>query len=82
VRAHLSGEDDGLVRVAPVLARYGDFANFLAEPVDAADAWRALRRSETSGRPVGDAAWIAMLETRTGRRLAAQKPGPKQRPAP
>lgn len=79
VRAHFGGEDDGLVRVAPALERYGDFADFLGDPRDDADAWRALRRSETSGRPLGSAAWIAGLEARTGRTLAPQKRGPKPR---
>lgn len=76
VRAHLAGADDGLVRVAPALARYGDFAAFLGEGADE-DAMRALRRSETSGRPLGDDAWLAQLETRTGRALARRKPGPR-----
>ena len=77
VRAHLAGTDDELVSVAPVLERYGDFAALLAERSDDARAWLALRRSETSGRPIGDAIWIAMLEARTGRKLAPQKRGPK-----
>jgi putative transposase len=77
VRAHLAEEDDELVRVAPAIERYGRFADFLGSPGDYADAWRALRRSETSGRPLGGADWIAALETRTGRALAAQKRGPK-----
>ena len=76
VRAHLAGEDDVLVRVAPALERYGDFAGFLGDAADSG-AWRALRRSETSGRPLGDPHWIADLEARTGRILAPQKPGPK-----
>ena len=77
VRAHLAGADDGVVKVAPVLERYGAFAAFLAAPGPDAEAWRALRQSETSGQPIGDAAWIAMLEARTGRKLAPQKRGPK-----
>jgi putative transposase len=77
VRAHLAGADDGLVKVAPVLERTGDFATLLAARSDDEQAWRALRQSETSGRPIGDAAWIAMLEACTGRRLATQKRGPK-----
>jgi len=77
VGSHLRGEDDGLVRVAPVLDRYGAFANFLSDPVEDSAALRALRRSETSGRPIGSAAWIADLEARTGRILAPQKRGPK-----
>jgi putative transposase len=36
-RAHFAGEDDELVRVAPAIDRYGDFAAFLGDPVD----WRA-----------------------------------------
>ena len=79
VRAHLAGEDDELVRVAPALERYGSFAAFLGTPAAAEDAWRSLRRSETSGRPLGSAAWVASIEARTGRTLAPQKRGPKPR---
>jgi putative transposase len=79
VRAHLDGRDDALVRVAPALERYGDFAAFLGHGGEADHAWRALRRSETSGRPLGSAAWIAGLEARTGRILTPQKRGPKPR---
>jgi putative transposase len=77
VRAHLAGEDDALVHVAPALDRYGSFADFLGSPADYADAWRALRRSETTGRPLGSVDWIAALEAQTGRSLAPQKRGPK-----
>jgi len=67
------------VRVAPAIERYGDFAAFLGSPDDYADAWRALRQSESTGRPLGGADWIAELEARTGRKLAPQKRGPKPR---
>lgn len=77
VRAHLAGEDDELVRVAPALDRYGAFAAFLDTPADDAAAWRALRQSETSGRPVGDAQWLAALEQRSGRAILPRKRGPK-----
>lgn len=77
VRAHLAGTDDALVRVAPALERYGDFAAFLGSPTDYADAWRALRQSETTGRPLGNADWIANLEAQSGRTLAPQKRGPR-----
>ena len=79
VRAHLTGEDDALVRVAPSLDRYGDFAAFLGSPADYTDVWRLLRQSETTGRPLGNADWIAVLETKTGRTLAPQKRGPKRK---
>ena len=79
VAAHLAGKDDALVRVAPVLERYGDFSAFLAQPADDEAAWRRLRMSETSGRPLGSEAWLAAIETRTGRALRPQKRGPKPR---
>lgn len=78
-RAHMAGEDDELVRVAAALDRYGDFADFLGAPGDHGDAWRALRRAETTGRPLGAPDWIAALEAKTGRILAPQKRGPKPR---
>jgi len=78
VAAHLAGKDDQLVRVAPVLERYGDFRTFLAQPVDD-EAWRKLRMSESSGRPLGSEAWLTAIETRTGRTLRPQKRGPKSR---
>ena len=77
-RAHFAGEDDALVQVAPVLDRYGDFAAFLGEGEDE-EEWRALRKAETTGRPLGSSGWIADLEARTGRTLAPQKRGPKPR---
>jgi putative transposase len=80
VKAHLAGEDDDLVRVAPVLDRYGAFADFLgADPGDSDEAWRRLRMSETSGRPLGSEAWLGSLETTTGRTLKPRKRGPKPR---
>jgi putative transposase len=79
VGAHLAGKDDELVRVRPALDRYGSFADFLGSPDDYGDAWRALRRSETTGRPIGSAEWIAELELRSGRGLAPKKRGPKPR---
>jgi putative transposase len=81
VRAHLAGADDALVRVAPAIERYGDFGQFLGSAEDYSGAWRALRRSETTGRPLGDAVWLAALEEKTGRTLAPKKRGPKPRPA-
>lgn len=76
VCAHLAGEDDELVEVAPLLDRYGDFAAFLGTAEDQ-QASRALRASEISGRPVGSSEWIAALEARSGRSLAPGKRGRK-----
>jgi putative transposase len=75
-RAHLAGRDDELVEVAPLLKRTGDFAAFLGKQEDQ-QATRALRMAETTGRPLGEASWVDALETKTGRTLAARKPGRK-----
>lgn len=79
VRAHLAGKDDRLVRVAPALERVGDFAAFLAAGVDEGEAFSALRRAESIGRPIGSEAWLRSLERRTGRTLAPGKPGRRPR---
>ena len=79
VRAHLGGQDDGLVSVDAVLSRYGCFAKFLGKEVNDDNAWRALRTSETTGRPIGNAEWISNIEVQTGRTLTPQKRGPKAR---
>ena len=77
--AHLSGRDDELVTVAPVLDRYGNFASFLGQEEGDAVAFRRLRQSETTGRPLGSDQWIEKLEKRTGRKLKPQKRGPKRK---
>ena len=78
VGAHFSGKDDGLVTVAPVLQQFGEFAAFLGQYTDDDEmAFSALRRSETTGRPVGGETWVESLEILTGRALRPQKRGPK-----
>jgi len=77
VRAHLAGEDDGLVRVAPILERVGNFAALIEDSDDAGFA--ALRDAEGTGRPLGNADFIADLERRLGRTIARRAPGPKPR---
>ena len=60
MRAHLAARDDGLVRVASVLGRYPDFADMLeVEPTGI--EMNALRRAETSGRPLGGKEWLERL---------------------
>jgi putative transposase len=79
VLAHLCGNDGERVRVAPVPERYGDFAVFLDRQEDMAEAFRALRQSETTGRPLGTDPWIEWLEKPIGRQLKPQKRGPKRK---
>ena len=74
VRAHLAGKDDGLVTVRPVLDRVSCFADLLLEDRD--EAFAALRRAESTGRPVGTAEFVTGLERVLGRRIARRAPGP------
>jgi putative transposase len=76
VASHLSGQDDELVKVAPVLERYGDFATFLAQEDDSV-AFKGLRQSETTGRPLGSEAWMDKISSMAGRDLRTKKRGPK-----
>jgi putative transposase len=77
VRAHLAGQNDKVVKVAPVLERVGDFNAFLGTDFDHDAAFGPLRRSEMTGRPIGAADWMARLEAETDRALAPRKRGPK-----
>ena len=79
VSGHLSGQDSKLVKVAPVLERYGDFAAFLDQKEGESEAFRKLRQSETTGRPLGAETWLEKLETLTERELMPRKRGPKKR---
>jgi putative transposase len=75
-RAHLRRRDDRATTLAPVLDRYPRFADLLAEG-PAPEAFEQLRRAETIGRPLGDAAFLDDLERLTGRSLKPAKRGPK-----
>ena len=77
-RAHLAGKDDEVVTTAPLLGRIGDFAALLDADEDEA-AVMAIRRSRSTGRPVGAEDWIKALEAQTERTLAVAKRGPKAR---
>ena len=65
--ALLTGRNDGLVEVAPLLARcHGRFADWLdAEEDEAATA--ALRAAETIGRPLGGADFLDRIAAMAGR---------------
>jgi putative transposase len=78
-QAHIAGEDDHVVRVAPALDRVGDFRAFLGEGFDEALTHAALRKVETLGRPVGLTEWLEDLAERTGLSLMPGKRGPRPR---
>ncbi len=75
-RAHLSGRADGLIEPQKLLRRVTDWRAFLGEGLDEASL-AAIRGGERTGRPLGSARFVRRLETRLGRTLARQKPGPK-----
>jgi putative transposase len=80
-RAHLAGEDDGLVSVKPLLDRVKDFVALIADETDDA-GFAALRAAEQTGRPLGTEDFISGLERILGRPIARRAPGrkPKQPP--
>jgi putative transposase len=76
VHAHLSGREDGITTLSPILDRFPRFAEFIATEADP-EMLERLRRAERIGRPLGDDAFIRALEIRTGRPLKPGKRGPK-----
>ena len=75
-RAHLAGEDDGLVRVRPVLDCVADFAALIDTPADD-PAFAALRGAERTGRALGPEDFVADLERTLGRPIARRAAGRK-----
>ena len=71
-RAHLSGQDDCLVKVAPLLAMIAQWSAFLNSAVPEEEL-RDLRRHGRTGRPLGDETLLARLEERVGRALKPQR---------
>jgi putative transposase len=75
-RAHLSGRDDGMVQVAPLLEMVEDWPSHLTVDVEEMEL-QAFRKHERTGRPLGGAEFLMLLETILGRILGKQKTGPK-----
>ena len=72
--AHLCGQNDGLVNVAPLLARLDNVTEFLAaEPDSALEA--ALTKGQTIRLPLMDDQALAELESRLGRPIRPRKRG-------
>jgi putative transposase len=75
-RAHLSGKNDILVSVEPLLKKQPDWADYLNEALPE-NALNTIRKHERTGRPLGNDFFISGLESITNRRLLPKKPGPK-----
>jgi len=74
--AHLTGCDDRLVQVRPLLEMFGDWREYLTRGIPEEEV-QALRRHERPVRPLGDEAFLAGLEETLGRTLRPRKSGPK-----
>jgi len=76
--AHLSGIDDRLVKVAPLLEMVSDWALFLLGGIKEHEA-AELRRSERTGRPLGSEGFVNNLGKVLGRILRPGKVGRKKK---
>lgn len=74
--AHLSGKDDALVTVAPLLHMMENGRQFLSDGIAAKDA-AVIERHIQTGRPLGNTHFLENIEQMLGRVLKYRKPGPK-----
>ena len=75
--AHISGQDDKLVKVEPLLSLImGDWRSFLTEAISSGE-YDGIRKHEKTGRPLGDISFVSHLENLLGRELRPRKPGRK-----
>jgi putative transposase len=77
VRAHLSAAGDALVQVCPVLDRIPHLRQLLDD--SAGEDFTDLRRAESTGRPLGNADFIADLERLPDRSIARRKSRPQSK---
>ena len=76
-RGNLGLADDRLIPHRPAGTIVNDWSAFLATPERQSEL-ENLRRHTQTGRPNGDAEFISRVETITGRRVRARKPGRKR----
>jgi putative transposase len=75
-RAHLAGQDDGLIRVRPMLELVDNWESYLSHSRTVDEMKRITQHSRT-GRPLGSSEFIRRLEAISGKALAPRKPGRK-----
>jgi putative transposase len=74
--AHVAGQDDELVKTAPLLGLVPDWREYInTDPTDR--EVNALRKHERTGRPLGSDSFVKALESLLERPLFRQKPGRK-----
>jgi len=77
-KAHLSGRDDGLVSVEPMLKRFPDWKCYLGMD-GSEDIVGNIHRHSSTGRPAGTREFVAGLEQLTGRTLWPKVAGRRKR---
>ena len=75
-RAHLAGENDGLVKVVPMLKRVSDWSEYLGSDLDESTK-EEIRKHGRTGRPLGDDKFMARIERLTGVDFRPKKRGRK-----
>jgi len=76
-KAHLTGKDDELVKVKPMLDRVTNWGELLASGDQA--LYDQLRMHERTGRPLGGDSFMESMSSLAGRELGRKKPGPKRK---
>ena len=74
--AHLAGQDDDLVKTAPLSGLVPDWRAYVSTDASEAEI-KALRKHEQTGRPLGASSFVRALEALLERPLFRKKPGPK-----
>ena len=81
--AHVSGKSDGLTDLTALARVHRNWRAMLRHGLEGGDLsveeGALFERHERTGRPLGDAEFIARLEQATGRELARKKPGRKRK---
>lgn len=77
-RAHMIGNDDKLVKAAPMLSRVQDWEDYLCGDIDDS-ILKTLRKHSSTGRPLGDEAFLDLLEQKVDKVLRPLKRGRRGR---
>ena len=72
VRAHLSGVDNAIIAVRPILDRIPHLKDLLQAGTE--EDFSELRRAEAAGRPLGTPEFLTGLENLLGRKIARRSP--------
>ncbi|MDW7740682.1 MAG: transposase, partial [Bacillota bacterium] len=75
-KAHMTGKDDRLVTVKPLLERFGDWESYLSQRLITREL-DLIEKHERSEKPIGSREFVSSIEEMTGLKLTPGKRGPK-----